>query len=356
MQKKVGIVMVSYKDYVNRFLIECRDSLRAQDYPKDLYVVYIIDNCTINDCEYAKANYPEAVAIGTDHGNYAAANNIGIKKAIEDGCEYLIVANMDTKFKSDWISELVKAFESEPNIGIAQSKMLLYPQNEEEWKRPRINSLGNIIHYLGFGFTDAYNELDREISGYPEIKGYSSGCSFITSKEVLQKIGLYDEEYYMYHDDVEMGWRLKLAGYKIILAPKSVMYHKYEFKRSIMMLYYIERNRYLAIFHYYKFATIILLLPAIVAMELGMIFYSIVNGWFSKEIQIIKYFLLPETWSKILAKRKQVQKLRVKKDKDVVKNFVGRVLFQEVDNPVLKYIANPIFNLYWQIAKRIIFW
>ena len=348
--------MVGYKDYVNRFLLECRDSLREQTYPKELYEVYIVDNASINDCEFIKANYPEAIAIPTDHGNYCTANNIGLKSAMENGCEYFIIANMDTKFSPDWISELVKAMESDPKIGIAQSKMLLYPKTEEEWKQPKINSLGNIMHFLGFGFTSAYNELDREITGYPEITGYASGCSYITNKEVLDKIGLYDEDYHMYHDDIEMSWRVKLAGYKIVLAPKSVMYHKYEFRRSILMLYFMERNRYLVMFQYYKLPTLILLAPAIIAMECGMIFFSIASGWFGKKVEEIKYFFSPKVWAKIIAKRKEIRKFRVVKERDIIKSFEGRVLFQEIQNPVLKYIANPIFNLYWQVVKRVIFW
>ncbi len=348
--------MIGYKDYVDRYLIECRDSLRAQNYPKDLYQVYIVDNCSINDCEYIKKHYPEAKAVSRSDGNYAAANNLGLKMAMEDGCDYFIIANMDTKFEPNWIIELVRAMESDKKIGIAQSKILLYPKTEEEKRKPRINSLGNIMHFLGFGFTKAYNESDREIEGLPEITGYASGCSYITKREVLEKIGYYDEEYWMYHDDIEMSWRVKLSGYKIVLAPKSVMYHKYEFSRSILMLYYMERNRHLVMLHYYKLLTLIILLPAILAMDLGMLLYSIPGKWFKKDLQVIKYFLLPKTWAKIILKRKEIKKIRKVKDRNIIKSFEGRVLFQEINNPVLKYIANPIFNLYWQIAKRIIFW
>ena len=68
------------------------------------------------------------------------------------------------------------------------------------------------------------------------------GSSFAVKKAVLDKIGGYNEEYYMYHDDLEMGWKAKLAGYKIVLAPKSVCYHKYGFSRSIKMVYYMKRT------------------------------------------------------------------------------------------------------------------
>ena len=382
MHKKVAIILVNYKDYVNRFLAECRDSLRAQNYPRDLYKVYIIDNASSEDSKkYIKENYPEAIIVPRSDGNYAAANNAGLRKGREDGCELFVIANMDTKFDSAWLGELVGAVESDPKIGIAQSKMLLYPKTAEEWKNPKINSLGNIMHYLGFGFTSFYGQKDEKFplppsasrrikggkNGYPEINGYASGCSFIIKKDVLDKIGGYNEEFYMYHDDIEMSWKTKLVGYRIVLAPKSIMYHKYEFGRSILMLYYMERNRYIIMFTFYKLPTLLLVAPAIIFMDLGMLFYSILSGWFKVKIRVYSYFLKPSSWIKVFQARKEVKKMRRVnphtknfgvgvKDRDIVKYFSGEILFQEISNPVLKYIANPIFNLYWQAVKRVIFW
>jgi len=354
--KKIGIILINYKDYVNRFLDECRDSIRTQNYPKELVNVYMVDNAASEESnKYIKEHYPELTAIiPRPDGNYAAANNAGIKKAKEDGCDYFVIANMDAVYNQNWLTELVKAIESDDNIGAVQSKMLLY--NKDEEGKYRINSTGNIQHFLGFGFTCGYDEPDREMDGYPAITGYVSGCSFMVKREVVDIIQGYDEEYYMYHDDVDFSWKAKLAGYKFVLAPKSIMYHKYEFARSILMLYYMERNRYLAMFHFYKIPTLIIISPAILAMEGGMFFYSIVNGWFKTKLKVYGYFLKPSSWSKIRQKRKKINQIRKLKDRDIVNDFYGKVLFQEIDNPVLKHIANPIFDAYWNTAKKLIKW
>ena len=357
MLKRTGIILINYKDYAKKFLAECRDSLREQSYPQEFFITYIVDNAGTDDSlKYLNEAFPEAIIITRTDGNYSAANNAGIQKAYADGCDYFIIANMDTRFEKDWLKELVMALESDQAIGVAQSKILLYPKDEAEWNHPRINSIGNIMHFLGFGFTGGYNQADHDINGLPEINGYASGCSFIIKREVIDKIGGYNEEFYMYHDDIELGWKVKLAGYKIILAPRSVVYHKYEFGRSILMLYYMERNRHLVLFIFYKIPTIILLLPAILVMELGMLFFSIMNGWFKTKNKIYKYFFSISTWKHIIRERKRVSQLRKVRDKDIVKNFAGKVLFQEINNPVLEYIANPLFNFYWGIAKRIIWW
>lgn len=357
--EKVGIVLVNYKDYAKNFLDECRDSLRTQTFSKELTNVYIVDNASSEETRsYLKQEYPEAVIVPREDGNYAAANNAGIKKAREDGCEYFVIVNMDVKLDDRWLEELVTAIKSDNKIGFVQSLLLLYPQTEEEWKAPKINSVGNVSHYLGFGFTRGY---DEPASNYPEqdlqeIKGYSSGCSFITSKEVLDKIGDYDEEYYMYHDDLEMSWRLKLAGYKIMLAPKSLVYHKYEFARSVRMLYYMERNRFLAIYSYYKWPTLFLFMPALIFMELGMWAYATLNGWLSTKLKVKWYFCQVSTWRHIFKVRKKIKTIRKVRDKDLIKNFSGKIEFQEIANPLLKYVANPILNFYFKVVSKLIFW
>ncbi|MCC6639016.1 glycosyltransferase family 2 protein [Candidatus Falkowbacteria bacterium] len=355
--KKVAVVLVNYKTYVNRFLEECRDSLRLQEYPADQIKVYIVDNASSEESRaYIAQNYPEAVIVPREDGNYAAANNAGIAQGMKDGCEYFVIANMDVKYDKRWLPELVIALENNPQAGLVQSKILLYPQNEEEWSKPKINTLGNIMHYLGFGFTSYYKEEDFVVTGYPKIEGYASGCSFIVSREVIEKIGTYNEEYYMYHDDVEMSWRAKLAGYDILLAPLSVLYHKYEFGRSVLMIYYMERNRYLAMFHYYKWQTILLISPMILFMEAGMIAYAILNRWWSAKWKAIRYFYSFETWKKILKTRKEIKQLRLLSDRILTRPMEGRVLYQEIANPLLVYVVNPIMLVYWKIVSKIIVW
>jgi GT2 family glycosyltransferase len=388
MQKKVGVILVNYKDYAERFMDDCWMSLARQNYPRDCFVVIIVDNNSSRKSLEVLSRYKGAVTVARHDGNYAAANNAGISKAIEFGCEYFVIVNMDTELDTSWLTELVKAVESDPKVGIAQSKILLHRDtsafkyfSKDECQKPeakcldqsmavpltkwgvavvesqeRINSIGNHLHYLGFGYTNGYGDPDRDIKGYPEIDGYASGCSLIVKKEVIDKVGGYNEEYYMYHDDIELGWKTKLAGYRVVLAPRSILYHKYEFSRSIQMLYYMERNRYMAVFTFYKWPTIILILPALLAMEMGMIIFSIIGKWFKLKMKANGYFFRPSTWKKIRQTRKEICNLRVIKDRKMIKNFTGKVLFQEIENPLLKYVGNPIIDWYWKGIKRLVRW
>jgi GT2 family glycosyltransferase len=355
MDKKVGIILVNYKNYANRFLLACRDSLELQTYSHENTKIYIVDNASSPESlEYLQKNYPKAVILMREDGNYAAANNLGFKRAIADGCEYLVTVNMDTEMEADWLQELVMALNKNPQAGIAQSKILLYPKNEEDKKNPRINSLGNIVNFLGFGFTSFYGELDYEISGYPEIKGYASGCSFIIRSSVLEKIGAYDEEFYMYHDDIEISLKAKLAGYKIILAPQSRIFHKYEFSRSTQMIYYMERNRYLLILTFYPVYLLILIALPLLLMEIGILFFSILHGWFKSKARVYGYFFKIKNYGKIHKLRRNLKKIRVIPFSNLACNFSGKIEFKEIKNILLSYIVNPLLNLYWLVVKKLI--
>ena len=363
---KTAIILVNYKTYANRFLTECRDSLRSQIYDKNLYTVYIVDNTSSKESQsYIKQNYPEVTIIPRANGNYAAANNAGIKQGIKDGCEYFIIANMDTKFDKNWLGELVKVIESDSQIGIAQSKILLYPKNKAgEWQTPpanynpenklKINSIGNKLHFLGFGYSQGDGLEDYEIQGWPQIKGYASGCSFITRKEVIEKIGGYNEEYFMYHDDIEVSAKTILAGYKIVLAPKSILYHKHEFGRNDLGFYHMERNRYIFILSFYNLKTILLILPVLTIMDVGILFYSIIHGWFKTKIKVYKYFLNFDNWQKIKQTRAKLKNIKTTNNKQLTKNLSSKILFQEINNPILKYIVNPFLDFYWKIIKKFI--
>ncbi len=349
---KTGIILVNYEDYAERFLADCRQSLLEQTYPKDRFKVYIVDNASSpKSVNFLQQVYPQAKVLTREDGNYSAANNLGAREAINDGCEYLVIANMDTKFDRNWLKELVKIALKKENIGMVQSKILLW--NKDKKKRARINTLGNDIHFLAFGLVSYYNKPDMYVQGSPEIQGYASGCSLLIKKEVFKKIGGYIEDFYMYHDDLELGWKTRLVGYKIVLAPKSVVYHKYEFSRSIKMLYYMERNRMLTLFLLYRWNTLLLILPILILTELGLVAMAFFSGWGLVKIRAYLYFLNPKNIKRICQLRKQVQSLRHQKEKIIISGFQSKLSFGQKPSLVLQ-IVNPLLHLYWRLVKIII--
>ena len=103
-------------------------------------------------------------------------------------------------------------------------------------------------------------------------------------------------------------------------------------------------------------ATLILILPALCLMNAAMLAYSFFGGFWRQELAVYQYFLAPKNWDKMCQTRKAIQKKRRASDKEIVKRFTGKISFQDVQNPLLKYIANPLFNLYWLVVRNLIQW
>ena len=345
---KVLIVIVVYNGV--SYLRECLESLSSCTYPKDQLGILVIDNKSSDaSVAYIKEHWTNIFIVENQQNiGFAAANNIGMQQGIDGGYEYVYLLNQDTVVKPDFLDEVVNVAQADKTIGAIQSKLLLYHD------QGKINSIGNEIHYLGFAFAGGY-QLDDQPLAVKEIT-YPSGASVLLRISALQDVGLFNPDFFMYHEDTDLGWRLWLGGHRVVLAPLSVVFHKYKFSRSIKKYYYMERNRHLVLLQNYRLGTLLLILPAYAVMCLGMLVYSLFAGWGGQYLRTNLYFCRLSSWRKIIQTRRQVQKKRRVTDRQIVGRFVGKIEFQDFQNPLLKYIANPIFNAYWQVAKRLIQW
>jgi len=346
---KVLIVIPVYNG-VAEFLGDCLSSLINIDLPREKYDILAIDDCSAdNSAAYIQKNFPTVFLIKNDFNRgFTGTNNIGLRYALEHGYDYVYLLNQDTMVDANFLAVALAQAKSDERIGAVQSKLLLFHAKD------KINSLGNVIHFLGFAYAGGYLSPDRMLAA-GEIT-YPSGAAVLFKTKALRDVGLLNEEFYMYHEDVDLGWRLWLGGWKIMLAPQSIVYHKYEFSRSIQKYFFMERNRYLVLMQNYKIATLILILPALAAMALAMLVYSFIAGWWRQELQVCRYFLKWQSWAKLMETRAQVQRKRRVKDRVIANRFAGTVDFQDLQNPLLKYLVNPAFNVYWQIVKHLIWW
>ena len=351
--KKVAIVTLGWREYTTKYFEAFMASARAQDYPGET-MVFVTDNETSPETyELIAKTAPDAVVIlNKTNDGFAKGMNDGMREALRQGYDYIAVINIHTTFEPDYISELVKAMEADEKIGVAQGLMLM-PDKQT------ISSLGNATHFLGFGYCRGYNykyeDYKSAIGNRQSAIFYPSGTSMFFRREALERIGLMDEEYWMYNEDQEIGWRVWLAGYKCVLAPKAVMYSDYQFKRSMAKVYWMDRNRIISLLICFKLPTLFLILPAFVIMEIGQIFFALANGWLKDKLRVYVYFLQPRTWLYLVKARRRNQGLRIIKDREIARLITGEIKHQEFEDWKLRLI-NPVFDLYWRIARSVIWW
>lgn len=350
MDKKIAIILINYKDYANKYLVDCLAGIRRQDC-FDNIDLYIVDNSSEEaSYNFLSSQAPEASIIRNfTNDGFAKGNNDAIRVALGVGSKYIVLLNMDTIIDDRGaISELIRVAESDKEIGVVQSRLMLWPEKD------LINSLGNNTHFLGFGYCNNYREKFIKSNNLSNIDiHYPSGAAVLFKSEVLKEIGLFDESYFMYNEDQDLGWRAWLANYRCVLASNSVVYHKYEFGRSISKYYYMDRNRIITILKNYSLPTLILIFPAFLIMELGHVYFSLKNNWFFKKISVWFYFFNFSHINRIIKDRKKIQKNRKIKDYELIDKISGKIFYQEIESSALK-IGNYFFEFYFIIIKFII--
>lgn len=337
--KSVAIIIVNWNG--GKYLPDCLESIKHQTC-KDFDII-LVDNASSDDSLEIAKKYKDVAIIKNDKNyGFAKGNNIGVRKALRDGYKYVVLVNNDTEADRNWLAALVSLAEKDPKFGAIQSKILLADSG-------LINTAGGELHYLGFGYCGHYKEVDN-FSETSDIC-VASGASVLLRASVLKDVGLFDESFFMYAEDADLSWRIKAAGYKIAFEPKSVIYHKYSFSKNKNKFYYAERNRLIFVIKNYDAKTFLLLSPAFLVTELAMILFAAMDGWLMEKIRGYKYIV--RNFSKIIASRTGVQKIKKIRDSDLKKNFVSTLFFEEVNSPLIG-VANLFFSSYWFFIRGFI--
>ncbi len=346
MKRVAIIVSPNHGDHARRYLHDCLESLRAQDWPGEMKIFITDNQSTEESFSSLRAMAPEAEIVrNATNDGFAKGNNDAIRAALQAGYDLVVLFNMDTIVEADCISRLVETAESDRGIGAVQARIMLWPE------RDRINSLGNTIHFLGFGYCEGYREglAGLDLHSVRNI-GCPSGSAVLYKREVLEETGLLDETFWMYNEDHDLGWRIWLAGWRCVLSPQAVVHHKYEFSGDSRKYYLLDRNRLVAMIKNYRFSTLLLILPAFVIMEFGVVLFAIERGWFKEKLAVYRYFLRPKNWKTILEARRKSQTVRRVRERDVVGRFSGRIWYDEVGDWKLK-LVNSLLGPYWNVTK-----
>ncbi len=363
---RVCISILIYQS--EKYLDDLFASLAKINYPKERVGIFVNVNASPDRSgaifeHEVLPKYREALPLvyvyrpGENQG-FAGGHNSGAAWALEHKYEFLYLLNSDAVVDPDFLSEAIVVALQHPKVAIVQSLFMGHLGTE------KLNGMGNALHFTGMGYTvgngstldemrPALDAMARREPSY--AVGYAGGAAMLIRREFIEQNGLFDADLFLYHEDTELSLQAWLTGWAVVLAPRSVIYHLYEFKRSIKNTYWIERNRWIVMFCALRIPTLLLVAPLSFALEVGLILFSIKSGWFGDKMRVYGYFLRPRNLKKLFAKRRAFQARRTMPDRAVTRWMVGRIDFQEVDNPLLR-VANPIMDAYWALVRRLIWW
>lgn len=199
-----------------KYLTSCLESLNRQTC-NDMEVI-VVDNASVDGSQaLMRDNFAWATLIELpDNQGFTGACNVGIRAAKG---EFVVLLNNDTEVAPDWCAEIVDAFARHPEIGSVASKMLLYDQ------RDTIHTAGDFFTTDGRPGNRGVWEKDTGQYDHEEFVFSACGGSSAYRRVMLDQIGLLDDRLFFLLEDVDLGWRAQLAGWRCLYTPKAVVYH-----------------------------------------------------------------------------------------------------------------------------------
>jgi len=309
-----SIIILNYNGEL--FLKNCIDSI-TQNTSQKHEIIIVDNNSPDKSGELFVEKYPNCKFI-------LNKKNVGVPEGLNIGIEnsngeFLVFLNNDLTVNDGWLTAFFAAH-SKFGDGLYQPKSL-------KMKDPKqIDGVGNMINLFGFGFSRGKGEPDtgKYDKNIEEIT-YASGTCMFLPKKIIDEIGRFDKTLFAYHEEVDLGWRARLFGYRSYYVPQSLIYHfgSAHWGWSKTKFYLLERNRWIVLLKNYSGKTIVKLLPSLFLIEIVLLGFFIKKGLFKEKIHSYASILM--SLNHIIKNRRIIQTKRKIKDEDLINAFYSNM-------------------------------
>ena len=256
--KHVVVSLLNFNGKKNT--LDCLESLKNIKRENFKLTVVVIDNASKEEFDLKSGtvgDMPLVVIKNNKNLGFSGGHNVAIEYALENGADCVLILNNDTYVGKDFLTELLEVAKKDSNIGILVPKIYFAPGFEFYRDRYTKNELGHVFWYAGgemdwanvIGHHRGVDSIDRGQFDKTEDTELATGCCMLIKKEVIEKVGMFDNKYFLYYEDADLSMRVKKKGFKIIYVPKSLIWHKNAGSAggsgSKLQDYYITRNRLL---------------------------------------------------------------------------------------------------------------
>ena len=320
----ISIIIVNWNG--QKWLDSCLASLHEQTYKH--YEVIFVDNASTDDSVvYVKKKYPwvKVVQSATNLG-FAGGNNLGFKHSKG---EFILLLNNDTRVEETYLEEFIQAFDEIPHLGAAQSKIVLmdHPQKLDACGAYWTDS--TFLYHFGYYKNEslpAYNKAQPLFS--------DKGASMMIKRSVIEKVGLFDDDFWCYYEETDFCHRVWLAGFECWYYPKAKVYHAMGGTSLLFGNEYLQfhnfKNKFMSFLKNFSWTSLITILPKYLVINGALSLVWLLTGKMSNFLAY--YHAL--WWNMLhladtLRKRRTVQKLRTVSD-----SAIFRVTKR---NPTLRY-------------------
>lgn len=303
----------------------------------------VVDNASTDDTAAVSAALSPVVRViraGRNLG-FAGGVNLGASAATAD---LLLLLNPDAVVQPGSIDALRAAAVAHPRWGAWQALVTL-PGGE------RVNTAGNVVHYLGFGWAGRWEEPVAAVAPDAAEVGFGSGAALVVRRDAWTALGGFEPRYFMYGEDLDLCLRLRLAGWGVGLVPAARVEHEYDFEKGDYKWFHLERNRWWTLVGVYPGPLLLALLPALLAFELALLPAAAQGGWLRAKLRAQAATLreLPA----MLRRRRRIQATR-----RCATGAFAAMLDAGLDSPVLAGAraipgAEAALRAYWRLARTV---
>jgi GT2 family glycosyltransferase len=312
---QVSIIVLNYngRDYLRN----CLRSIQQLTYP--FIEVIVVDNgSTDGSVDLVKREAPFAILLINERNlGFSGGNNRGIKVAKG---KYILLVNNDVILTPESVSELVKVMEQDPSIGMAASKSLLMDNPRIVERVCSFLTPIGLLHHFGM-FTEDKG-FDQVIEVFSPI-----AASLMLRKDVIESVGGFDEEFFLYFEESDLAWRFWLSGYRVVFVPQSIVLHKHGGslgKASMAFKHYHSfKNRIRGLLKNLELKYLLLIVPLHIIICLAIAILFTVYRDPRTSLAILKAIFWNVSHLKdTIRERQRVQKLRKLRDEELFRKFM----------------------------------
>jgi GT2 family glycosyltransferase len=332
-----SVVIVAYNS--GPVLLRCLRSLREDG---EEHEVIVVNNGERGPEIEEAAELPGVQLLDPGENlGYAAGSSFGAEHATR---ETLVFLNPDTSVAPGALSALERALEDE-SVAIAMGRLRLFDRAE------LLNSAGCAIHITGLAWSDGYGEPADSIAAQREIT-YANGSALAIRTELFRRLGGFTPELFIYHEDLELGWRARMQGYRIVLEPAADVFHEYDYARNVRKNYFMERNRLIFVSTAYSTRLLLVLAPVLAAAELGLLVVAWREGWLRDKLGGWSWCARNADW--LRAHRRKLQQARTVPDRELARHLTPVIDPKMVSVPTAVARSNPLVASYWSVVRKLL--
>lgn len=319
-------------------LVGCLASLRPRTgaVPE---IIVVVTGALEPEAERAVRFLAADVVEPGENVGFAAACNVGARHASGD---ILVFLNADTLAAPGALRALARALD-DPAVGAAMARLRLLREPE------LLNSSGNVLHITGLGWVGGYREEASTVRELRDV-AFPSGAAMATRADLFRELGGFREELFCYHEDVDLGWRMRLRGLRVVMTPRADIYHDYEFARNPLKQYFLERNRLAFLMCDFSVRLLLVLAPVLLAAEIAMCALAWREGWLRRKLSTYTWCL--RNIRMLLRRRRETRRIRRVSDRELVGLLTAVIDPRMLRVPFLVRLANPLVATYWSLARR----